>query len=274
MGVVAADADGDGDEDLLLTHLTLESNTFYRADGRGGFEDRSVPSGLGSPSWEWTGFGNAWIDVDNDGWLDLLTVNGGVKIIPEQMAAGDPLPLRMPRQLYRNLGVGEDGDVSFEEVPSTRAGDSFEELDVGRGLALGDIDNDGDSDALISNNAGPLRLLINRHGQEQHWLGLRLVGSVPGRRESSSTSDETSRDMLGAWVALETKDRTLWRRLRTGGSYASANASRLLFGLGASPSVGALTIWWPDGYQERFEVEGVDRYLTVRRGDGEELGDD
>ncbi|MEM1201961.1 MAG: CRTAC1 family protein [Acidobacteriota bacterium] len=258
MGVVAGDVDGDGDEDLLLTHLALESNTFYRNDGHGSFEDRSVNSGLGAPSWSQTGFGNAWIDVDNDGWLDLLTVNGGVKIIPEQLAAGDPLPLKMPTQLFRNLGPPGDDGPRFEEVASDVAGADFATPYVGRGVASGDVDNDGDSDVLVSNNGGTLRLLVNRVGQDRHWLGVRPVGKGGG-------------DRLGAWVGLEVPSGTLWRRSRTDGSYASSNDPRLRFGLGDTDAAGPLWVRWPDGSWESFDLGDIDRYVVLREGSGRSM---
>ena len=106
MGIAAGDFDGDGDEDLLLTHIVRETNTLYRNDGAGGFEDHSISSGVAAPSWAMTGFGTAWIDFDNDGWLDLLAVNGAVRVIPEQAAVNALHPLMMPNSLLRNLGDG------------------------------------------------------------------------------------------------------------------------------------------------------------------------
>src|SRR6266850_2160856 len=114
-------------------------------------------------------------DFDNDGWLDLFVANGSVSTIEAQARAKERFPLRMTNQLYRNLGNGR-----FEDV-SGRAGAVFAIADVGRGAAFGDVDNDGRTDILIGNASGPVRLLINRVRNDNHWLGLRLVGTAPGR---------------------------------------------------------------------------------------------
>ena len=183
MGVDAGDFDDDGDEDLFVTELTGEGSNLYVNDGTGVFDDRSTPSGLGAPSVPFTGFGTAWFDFDNDGRLDLLSVNGTVQIIETLRQAKDPFPLHQRKLLFHNLGGGR-----FEEV-SERAGEVFKLSEVGRGAAFGDVDNDGDVDVLIGNNNGPTRLLINQAANGRHWIGLRLVG-VGGR------------DMVGARVEI------------------------------------------------------------------------
>ncbi len=250
MGVVSGDFDADGDEDLLVTHLALESNTLYRNDGRGSFDDRSSAAGVAMASWAYTGFGNAWLDYDGDGWLDLLAVNGAVKIIPDLATAGDPYPIHMPNQLFRNVG-GE----RLEEI-SRAAGELFELSEVSRGVAVGDLDNDGDLDVVITNNSGPARLLVNQVGNKRPWLGLRLVAR------------ERPRDALGAWVhVLRQQGPQLWRRVRTDGSYLSAGDPRLTIGLGDAPRVSGVEVRWPGGRSEVFEVE-PGRYQTLREGSG------
>jgi hypothetical protein len=250
MGVTAADFDSDGDEDLLVTHLALESNTLYRNLGDGVFEDHSVATGIGSASWATTSFGTAWLDFDNDGWLDLITVAGAVLIIPELQAEGDPYPLSMPNQLFHNTGGGH-----FEEV-SSRAGASFQISEVSRGVATGDLDNDGDTDVVLSNNSGPARLLMNQVGSAGNWVGIRLIG------------DADDRDAPGSWVAVERPGQpTSWQRAQTNGSYLSASDPRLLFGLGSSPDVARVLVRWPDGMQEAFEA-AANQYQTLRQGTG------
>ena len=180
MGVDAGDFDGDGDDDLFLTHLTRETNTIYVNGAGGTFSDKSAATGLGPPSWKETGWGTAWFDYDNDGWLDVFVANGAIAVVEEQARRGDPFPLRQVNRLFHN-----DGDGGFSDV-SDQAGAALDILEVSRGAAFGDVDNDGDTDIVIGNNAGPVNLLLNQVGATRPWLGLRLAGT------------DAARDMLGA----------------------------------------------------------------------------
>jgi hypothetical protein len=247
MGVDAGDFDDDGDEDLFVTELTSEGSNLYVNDGSGVFDDHSTPSGLSAPSVPFTGFGTAWFDFDNDGQLDLLSVNGTVQIIETLRQAKDPLPLHQRKLLFHNLGGGR-----FEEV-GDRAGAVFKLSEVGRGAAFGDIDNDGDVDVLIGNNNGPTRLLINQAANGRHWIGLRLVG-VGGR------------DMVGARVeVVRTGASSRWRRARADGSYASANDPRVVVGLGESSDRPDVRVTWPDGKVDTWMQVAVDTYTTLRQ---------
>jgi hypothetical protein len=251
MGVDAGDFDNDGDEDLFMTELTGEGSNLYVNDGRAIFEDQSARSGLGPRSLPYTGFGAAWFDFDNDGWLDILTVNGTIAAIEALQRAGDPFPLHQRKQLFRNLGNGQ-----FEDV-SDRAGAAFRSSEVGRGAAFGDIDNDGDVDVLVGNDAGPTRLLINDIGSRKHWLGLRLIGR------------QASRDLYGARVAVTRRSGpVLWRRTRTDGSYASASDPRVVVGLGDSAEAPGVRVIWPSGRTEEWTDVAIDRFTTLREGSG------
>jgi hypothetical protein len=262
MGVDGGDFDNDGDDDLFITNWLAQMNILYLNDGRGNFEDRKAASGLGAPSLAKTGFGAAWFDYDNDGWLDLFAANGSVSTIEAQARAKDPFPLRMTDQLYCNLGNGK-----FEDV-SARAGPFFSELEVGRGAAFGDIDNDGDTDIVVGNAAGPVRLLINNVGNRNHWIGLRLVAR-PGRAPQGAVGADGVRDMIGAEVEIVQPGRpTLLRRARTDGSYASANDPRVLAGLGTSAAPPRVKVTWPDGRAEEWAEAAVDRYTTLTQGTG------
>ncbi len=249
MGIDAGDVDGDGDPDLVLAHLMGETNTLYLNDGQGLFTDRSAETGLAAPSFSFTSFGAGWIDYDNDGLLDLLTLSGAVKILEEAARQGDPYPLAQPNQLFRNLGGGR-----FEEV-TAQAGDAFAVAEVSRGAAFGDVDNDGDLDVLVTNSNGRARLLENEVGSRRPWLGLRLVA---GRR-----------DQLGAVATVTRKEApALVRRARTDGSYCSAHDPRVLIGLGAAAAIAAVRVDWPDGKSETWQKVPLETYTTLRQGSG------
>jgi hypothetical protein len=249
MGIGAADFDGDGDEDIFLAHLMGETNTLYVNNGKGLFEDRTIALGLSAASFPYTSFGSNFIDYDNDGWLDLFVVSGAVRIIESLAAAGDRYPLHQPNQLFRN-----EGGKRFVDV-TKQAGKDLVRSEVSRGAAFGDVDNDGDMDVLVFNNNGPARLYLNNTGQNNKWLGLRLL------------DEKKKRDLLGTLVALKRKGKpTLWRRVRTSGSYCSANDPRILFGLGSSDVVDAVEILWPDDSKEVWKKPVTMKYTTLVKG--------
>ena len=250
MGVDFGDFDNDGDEDLFVTELTSQGSTLYVNDGAGLFDERSAAAGIRHSSLPYTGFGAGWLDFDNDGWLDLLQVNGLVVETLEATASGAAFPLDQRNQLFRNRGDG-----TFEDVTG-RAGAVFGLSEVSRGAAFGDVDNDGDTDVLVANAAGQVRLLLNDVGHRNHWVGLRLVGAG-------------GRDVVGARVAVTRSDgTTLWRRARADGSYASASDPRVLVGLGAFADALGVRVTWPGGQVEAWSGVPVDRYTTLAEGDG------
>lgn len=256
MGVDSVDFDGDGDEDLFMTHLMGETNTLYVNNGKGLFEDRTIAAGLSAASFPYTSFGTNWIDYDNDGWPDLFIVNGAVRIIENLAAKGDPYPIHQPNQVFHS-----EGGKRFTDVTDI-AGKEISFSEVSRGAAFGDIDNDGDTDILVFNNNGPARLYRNNTGNRNKWLGLRLVGDP--------VKNSKKRDMLGALVGLKRKGKpTLWRRVRTSGSYSTANDPRLLFGLGDNGAVDAAEIQWPDGSKETWKKPAPLTYTTLVQGAGD-----
>jgi hypothetical protein len=258
MGIAAGDADGDGDDDLLLTHLTAETNTLYVNLGGGLFEDATARSGLGAPSLPYTGFGTGWLDIDNDGRLDLAVFNGAVNLAGA-MGSGEGLsPYAQPDQLYRNLGGGRFAEVGAE------AGAAFRTPKVSRGAAFGDVDNDGDTDVLVVDADGPVRLLVNETGGRTPWLGLRLVGRPAGAK--------AERDLLGARVEVLRKGApSLSRRSAADGSYAAAGDPRVLVGLGAASEVTGVRVFWPDGLSESFPPPPLRRYAMLVRGTGTKM---
>ena len=252
MGIDAADFDGDGDDDLFMTHLAGETNTLYVNNGDGRFSDRSIQTRLANPSKAYTGFGTAWFDYDNDGFLDTFTANGAVTTIDRLVDAGDPYPLHQTNQLFRNL----DGKTFVETT--VEAGPVFELSEVSRGSAFGDIDNDGDTDILVTNNNGPVRLLENTRGNSNPWLGLTLK--------------DKHVVISGARVGLELQDQTtLWRRARIEASYASACSPRILFGLGQQTKILGLVVHWPDGAMERWPALPISNWHTLTRGTGQSI---
>ena len=252
MGVTAADFDGDGDDDLFVTHNKKETNTLYLNGRQAGFADATSRFGLANASVPYSGFGTLWFDYDNDGWLDIFVANGAV-VMDDRQPVDSPYPYAQENQLFRGDGTGRS-----REVESEVAGPALDLVEVGRGAAFGDIDNDGDVDIAISNNNGPARLLLNQVGSRNHWLGVRLLGE-----KSAPLSVDQAR------VALFRKGHDpLWRRCHTDGSYLSANDSRLIFGLGSSKDIERVEAHWPDGLCERWTAVGADHYVILRRGTG------
>ncbi len=258
MGTDTADYDDDGDMDIVVAHLIKETHTLYQNDGAAGFRDGTDGSGVGSLSLPYTSFGIGWLDIGNDGWLDLMVASGGVVLDPVLVAAEDPFPLHMKNQLFQSSGKVESG-VRFVDV-SEAAGEAFQLSEVSRGLAVGDVDNDGDVDAAVFNNGGRLRLLVNQVGQDRPWIGLRLVQGSPPR------------DALGAKAAVLREGRpTAWRLVKTAGSYNVAGDPRVLFGLGDQPAIDGVRVVWPDGKTEDWIGLDLERYHTLHRGEGTEV---
>lgn len=250
MGLAVGDFDNDGDDDVFVSHLTGETNTLYRNDGAGWFHDDTIAVGLASSSFAATGFGTGWLDYDHDTYLDLFIANGAVRTL-EQLA-GDSYPYHQPNQLYHATARG-----GFEVVVVS-PGSDLAHSEVSRGVALGDIDNDGDVDILVSNNNGPLRLLRNDLRSSVAWIRLRLEGVT------------CNRDALGARVAVTLSEgRRLYRRVHRDGSYASAGDVRIHFGLGAERAAAIeVAVDWPGGLTERWRQIPLRCETLLRQGEG------
>jgi hypothetical protein len=249
MGVTAGDFDNDGDDDLLVTNLTKEGSTLYRNNGKGLFSDASLEFNLSQPSFMSTGFGVAWFDYDNDGWLDLFAANGAVTLMPT--LRGQAYPFHQRNQLFHN-----EAGKGFKEI-SAATTPALQLSEVSRAAAFGDVDNDGDIDIVLSNNNGPARLLLNENRSRQHWLQIKLIGT------------QDNRQALGAKITLTRKGQlTLVRRVHTDGSYLSANDDRVHFGLGADAKVDAVTVEWPRGTRETWTQVKVDALNMLRQGTG------
>ena len=249
MGLAIGDPDGDGDPDIFITNITAETHAFYENLGRGRFEDRRVTTGLAAATRAYTGFGTDWFDYDNDGLLDLFIANGAVTII--EVLRGDRFPFRQRNLLLHNVGGKRFRDVTRE------GGLAFEPASVGRGAALGDVDNDGDVDVLVTNNGGPVRLLLNETSAERPSLHVTLEGVADNRQG------------LGARVGVQRDDGTIvWRLARTDGSYLSASDSRVHFGLASGRRVRAIVVEWPRSGREVWTGIDPNRPLTLRQGTG------
>jgi hypothetical protein len=246
MGIDVADIDGDEDEDLFVTNLDNEGNTLYVNLGKGLYEDRTTESGLFKLGL--TGFGTRFVDYDLDGWLDLFIANGAVRHLSRQAQAGDPYPLKQRNQLYRNDRKGKFSDVT------ERAGAALAPLFVARGVAAGDLDNDGATDLVVFNNSGPARVLMNDASLRGHWLGVRVVD--PRYR----------RDALQARVELVRRGRAQVKRVQVDGSYATSGDPRVVFGLDQDQSAQTVRVHWGPGDEEEFRGLAADRYWRLERG--------
>ena len=247
MGVVAADFDGDSDDDLLMTHNVQETNTLYLNNGRGQFIDATNRFGLGNSSMPYTGFGIAWEDFDHDGTLDIFIANGAVAVMEGQR--GEPFPFVQPNLFYQ--GVSD----RFE-VPDGAEVWGTVEASTSRGLATGDLDLDGDLDLVVTNCNGPVRLYLNQTDGDQ-WLRIKLAGSV------ANTSG------LGSRVGLCFDDGTcIWRRIHRDGSYLSSSEPVAYFGLSNSAEPSHIDVEWAAGGRERYTVETIGATLALVQGAG------
>ena len=243
MGVACGDLDGDGRPDLMVTNFYGESTTLYKNLGQGLFADRSAASGIGLATRYLLGFGIAFADVDNDGWLDVITANGHVN---------GPAPTfryPMPAKLYQGRSDGRFVDISHQ------AGPPWDLPRVGRGLAAGDLDNDGRCDTLVVAQDGPLVYFHNRTRQAGHFVTLQLEGT------------SSNRDGVGALVTLISGGRRQVRQRVGGGSYMSALDPRLHFGLGPSNHVETVEVRWPSGKTDRWSSLRAGTGYSLREGD-------
>ncbi len=243
MGTDFGDYDRDGKLDLIVTNLEFETHTLYRNKGDGSFEDLTQETGLASATFYYAGWGTKFLDFDNDGFLDLFIVNGGLLDNIELYKKG--VTYAQKKLLLRNL----NGKFVNE---TERYGQDLLKPTVARGAAFGDYDNDGDIDIIVVNSGQPPNLLRNDGGNLNHWLKLKLIGT------------KTNRDAIGARVTVVAGDSKQVDQVRGGGSYLSASDYRLHFGLGDRTQIDRLEIRWPSGIVQRLENIKTDQILTVR----------
>jgi enediyne biosynthesis protein E4 len=248
MGIDAADVDGDGWMDLYITHLDFELNRLYRNSHDGTFTDETFRSRIGNKAVLLSGVAMKFLDYDNDGWNDILQLNGAM--LDNVSLYHGEVSYKEPLLMYRNLGKGE-----FDKV-SDSLGPDFIHPIVGRGLATADYDNDGDID-IVTNNRGDFpSLLRNDGGNANHWLTVQLIGT------------KSNRDGIGASLKLTATGFVQVEQAKGGMSYMSASDPRIHFGLGKRMKIESLEITWPSGQVDRLTNVPVDQIIAFKEGAG------
>jgi len=243
MGVDFADYDNDGWPDLVVDDLANQKYALYRNGGDGSFSYDSYVTGVGGVTLLHSGWGIRFVDYDNDGWKDLLIAQAHDLDTIEK--SFPDLHYREPPMLLRNLAGKKFVNVG------PQSGDVFHQKWVGRGLAIGDIDNDGRVDAVITENGGPAHILMNRTQTANHWIGFKLVGH------------KSNRDGIGAVIRIETRKGSQWATVTTSSSFLSASDVRAHFGLGSDTSAKTVVIRWPSGIVQTLSDVAGGRYVRV-----------
>ena len=250
MGIAVGDYLNNGHLDVVNTDFSDDYDVLFQNDGSGNFTDMSYATGIAAPTIPFVGFADGFLDYDNDGWKDLLIVNGHVyPQVDEHPEWG--LSYAQRPLLFHNLRNGK-----FELVPAVE-GTGLATVSVGRGAAFGDLFNDGKIDVVINNVDGVPVLLRNVSPDHHHWVELRLIGGP-----------KSPRDAVGSTVYLTAGGLRQREDVLSGGSYLSSNDMRVHFGLGDATTVDFVEIHWPDGVHEKLHLPAVDRIFTVEEGKG------
>jgi enediyne biosynthesis protein E4 len=240
MGVAVADYDGDGLLDIAKTNFSGDFTSLYHNDDGKFFTDVALDAGLRTR--QLLGWGVAFVDVDDDGWRDMVIANGHLYPDVEGKHPGDTY--LQPTVLYRNLGTGKFRDITAE------AGPAFQVLRPARGLAFGDLDGDGRPEVVIVNmNSTPT--VLKNDGPHGHYINVHLTGT------------KSNRSAIGARVSVHAGGRTMIDEVMSGGSYYSQNSFTLHFGLGAATRVDSIEIRWPVGSLQKMNASSVDRLLQI-----------
>jgi hypothetical protein len=242
MGVTAADYDGSGHLSIFRTNFSDEFETLYRNTGNGNFDDVTLDAGMGRNT-SYVGWGAGFFDFNNDGWKDLLLVNGHA--FPEVDRLHIDIHYKDHAILYQNLGNGKFIDVT------SQAGSAFAERHASRGAAFADIDNDGAVEVAVNNQNEPPSLLKQTAAPPGHWIILRLIGT------------RSNRSAIGARVRITAGGHSQVDEIRSGGSYLSQNDLRLHFGLGQAASIDTIEIAWPSGARQVLRAQPSDRVLAI-----------
>jgi hypothetical protein len=248
MGVAVGDYLHTGRMSLLISHFDNEYAAFYRNDGEMNFTDVSLPSGIGRGTRGYVGWGDAFVDFDNDGWQDIFVVNGHVYPQVDQMRSD--LHYLEPKLLFQNLRNGKFKDIS------KGAGDAIQVPQVSRGMAIGDLFNDGKLEAVVENLKGQPMILRPEGGPPNHWISFQLEGVKSDRLALNARVRATAGDLVQLGEVL------------SGGSYLSQHDLRIHFGLGTRDRVDRAEVIWPSGKVEVLTNLAADRFYTVREGSG------
>ena len=246
MGVDVGEYDGSGRPSLWVTNFYGELHGLYQNQNQELFRHRSRAAGIATIGQQFVGFGTGFIDFNNDGWEDLIVTNGHVWRFPQK-------GLQQQRSVLL-ANFSHQGHRIFKDV-SAEGGSFFQSLGVGRGLAIGDLDNDGWPDVVVSNTNSPVVLLRNeaKAVNESRWVGIKLMG-------------RDHRDVVGSTVILEGSTRKITRFAKGGGSYLSAGDQRLLFGLGHSEQIQRITVNWSWGESQHWDGLEPNRYWELHEG--------
>jgi hypothetical protein len=267
MALAVEDVDGDGDMDVLRTNFDFEPNSLHLNDGRGRFAEQAAACGLAAPSVNVLGWGAAFLDADGDGDMDLMVANGHVYPQAQEIGMSGWL---MPTQLYEALAAADADDTGaagaagglprWRDVTG-RAGSGLASPRSARGLAVADMDDDGDPDVLVVDMDGPPRLLENRSARRGRWISVRTIGRAG--HDAPAARGDSNRDGYGARVRVTAGGRTWVREVRAVQGLYSSHDPRLLFGLGDVASVESVEVLWPGGRRSRVELPPLDALLVV-----------